>query len=286
MRPQLAAILLILGTVSNTSASGNLTDLGKLTNSLPSPPARLQDGFARKGPVLTRARKPEVLFIGTQVSFDSGASAVERWALVKALDGFGRLTGVKATSTQNCVLTTGNIHQCSPHERYPGYPTFDLDHARYTSRYLVLVHKDLIDGNLHVHSDFSTMESSLIQQYIRRYVVATSSRWDDFAWQESILPPEHHGLPLISVGGYLRLDSGVALTGDLTPTISTTPLSFSVVQASLRRGKATGGAPYGLVPDINAEANVLTALICHADGNRPSAICDRSVVRMVLKHLK
>src|SRR5450759_5343961 len=101
MRPYCAAILLAIGAVSSASASGVVTDSGKPTNHLPRPPASMLDGFARKGPVLTQARKPEVLFIGTQVFGYGGVSAVERWALVKALDQFGRFTGAKATTTQN-----------------------------------------------------------------------------------------------------------------------------------------------------------------------------------------
>jgi hypothetical protein len=137
-----------------------------------------------------------------------------------------------------------------------------------------------------VHSNFSLVESSLIERYIRRYVITLSSAWADFAWQESNQPRENHGLPLVSIGGYLRVDSGVAISGDLIPTTSNIPLSFSAVQDSLRRGKAVEGAPYSLVPDINAEANVLTALVCHADGKEPRSVCNRTVVKTVLKHMK
>jgi hypothetical protein len=288
MRPQLAAILLILGTVSTASASGSVTDLGKPTNTLPAPPAPLLDGFARKGPVLTQARKPEMLFIGTEVSGvgSGGGSAVELWALVKALDQFGRFSGVGTAETRNCDGTSATTSQCFSNDKWPGYATFNLDHARYTSRYLSFVHKDLIDRDLHVQTNFSSVESSLIQQYLRRYVTAPSSGWADFAWQESLVPPENHGLPLVSIGGYLRATYGVAISGDLTPNTSVIPLSFSTVQTSLQRGKAAGGATYSLVPDVNAEANVLTALICHADGKQPSSVCNRSVIKTVLKHVK
>jgi hypothetical protein len=284
MRSHLAAIFLILGTASTVSASGNVTDLGKPTNNLPVPPAPLLAGFARKGPVLKQAGKPEVLFIGTEVSGagSGGGSAVELFALVKALDQFGRFSSVGTAETRYCVGT----NQCFSNDKSPGYATFNLDHARYTSRYLSFVHRDLIDRDLHVQTNFSSVETSLIQQYLRRYLTAPSSGWTDFAWQESTLPPENHGLPLVSIGGYLRVAYGVALSGDLTPNTSVIPLSFSVVQASLRGGKATGGATYSLVPDVNAEANVLTALMCHADGKRPSSVCGRPVIKTILKHVK
>jgi hypothetical protein len=287
MRAHLVAIILMLGTASPVWASGNVTDLGKPTNNLPAPPAPILAGFARKGPVLTQARKPEVLFIGTEVSgYSGGGSAVELFALVKGLDQFGRFSGVGTAETQNCYGTSASTRQCFSNDKSPGYATFNLDHARYTSRYLSFVHKDLIDRDLHVQTSFSSVESSLIQQYLRRYLTAPSSGWADFAWQESLVPPENHGLPLVSIGGYLRATYGVALSGDLTPNTSVIPLSFSAVQTSLQRGKATGGAPYSLVPDVNAEANVLTALMCHADGKRPAGVCNRSVIKTVLKHVK
>jgi hypothetical protein len=91
---------------------------------------------------------------------------------------------------------------------------------------------------------------------------------------------------LVSIGGYLRATYGVAISGDLTPNTSVIPLSFSAVQDSLRRGKAVGGATYSLVPDVNAEANVLTAFMCHADGKRPGSVCNRSVIKTVLRHVK
>jgi hypothetical protein len=288
MRAHLVAIILILGTASTASASGNVTDLGKPTNTLPAAPAPLLAGFARKGPVLKQAGKPEVLFIGTEVSGvgSGGSSAVELFALVKALDQFGRFSGVGTAETRYCVGTNAQTSQCFANDRSPGYATFNLDHARYSSRYLSFVHKDLIDRDLHVQTNFSSVESSLIQQYLRRYLTAPSTGWTDFAWQESLVPPENHGLPLISIGGYLRATYGVALSGDLTPNTSVIPLSFSVVQASLKRGKATGGAPYSLVPDVNAEANVLTALICHADGKQPASVCNRPVIRAIVKRVK
>jgi hypothetical protein len=40
------------------------------------------------------------------------------------------------------------------------------------------------------------------------------------------------------------------------------------------------------VADINAEANIITALICHGDGMQPAKNCDRAVVKTILKHLR
>jgi hypothetical protein len=282
-----AATLLLSLTVGIVLAVSAITNLGPPTNNLPPAPAPVLDGFARKGPVLKQAGKPEVLFIGTEVSGEGSATAVELWALVKALDQFGRFSGVGMAETQQCQGTTTQTRQCFSANKFSrGYAILNLDHARYSSRYLSFVHKDLIDHDLHVDANLGSTETSLIQRYIRQYANPPAANWSDFAWQVSVSPPENHGLPLVSIGGYLRVDSGVAISGDLIPTTSNIPLPFSAVQDSLQSGKAAEGAPYSLVPDVNAEANVLTALICHADGKKPASICNRSVIRTVLKHMK
>jgi hypothetical protein len=77
----------------------------------------------------------------------------------------------------------------------------------------------------------------------------------------------------------------VAIPGDLT-TMMGMPLSFSTVLRSLQRGRAVGKAPQSLIQDYNAEANVITALICYADHLQPKAVCGRSTIRTILKHVK
>jgi len=41
-----------------------------------------------------------------------------------------------------------------------------------------------------------------------------------------------------------------------------------------------------LVSGINAETNILVALICHADGGKPSSVCAAHTVQGLLKHVK
>jgi hypothetical protein len=247
------------------------------------------DGFTKTGPFLEQGGKRELLFIGTMVSqlgFDSGASGVERWALVKALDQFGRFTGADALMTLECQGTSARDHQCLAIDKYPGYPSFDLGHARFTSPYVVLANRDLIDLQQQVHSDLSTTERSLLQRYVEKFIYPAPRTWADFAWRVSLESSSNRGPPLVSIGGYLRVDAGVAIPGDLLPTTSITPLTISAVQDSLRQGKAAGGAPYSLVPDINAEANVFTALVCHADGLKPRSVCRRAPIKTILKRVK
>jgi hypothetical protein len=57
------------------------------------------------------------------------------------------------------------------------------------------------------------------------------------------------------------------------------------VQGSLATGKPANGIEQSLIPNINAEANVMTALICHADGSKPKSVCGRPVIKSLLRHV-
>jgi len=78
----------------------------------------------------------------------------------------------------------------------------------------------------------------------------------------------------------------VAISGDLNSSTGRTVLPFAAVQQSLMTGRAQGGAPATLVPDYNAETNVITAPICAADGLKPHTVCGRPVIRRILTALK
>ncbi len=56
-----------------------------------------------------------------------------------------------------------------------------------------------------------------------------------------------------------------------------------------RRALVTGKEPFTsshLVPDVNGEANIITALICHATRNRPVSVCHRTTIKQILKYVK
>lgn len=112
-------------------------------------------------------------------------------------------------------------------------------------------------------------------------------------------------LPLVAVAGYVQtyptlpvivvdfVVSGhtptpcpVPATMCTGPTYSAINASFSDVQESLVAGRAAGGLPQSLVTDVNAETNIITALICHADGKQPGSVCSRPVIRGLLMHVR
>jgi hypothetical protein len=67
--------------------------------------------------------------------------------------------------------------------------------------------------------------------------------------------------------------------------VNTQPLSFDAIQKALQTEK---DPPYvsRLGENVNGEANVITALICHADGKRPGSVCTRPVVKSILKSVR
>ncbi|GAC1468817.1 MAG: hypothetical protein PVSMB7_17250 [Chloroflexota bacterium] len=130
-------------------------------------------------------------------------------------------------------------------------PTFDLHNATFSSRYVSFVHRDVQDRSHNQLDSLSPDEQSLFSRY------DTSG-----------------GIPLVLVGGY-------GLVGDGYDLSLIQGKSFGTVQNALQRGASSNP----LVPAINAEANSLTAFICHADGMRPHSVCDRPAIRQIVAHL-
>ena len=118
------------------------------------------------------------------------------------------------------------------------------------------------------------------------------------------MPGSFKALPLVMIGGYAQTCPTVPATSydfkipGTPPTPCPTAYcsgpnsgfgvnaSFPEVQESLLAGKATAGLPQSLITDVNAETNILIALICHADGKKPGSVCNRSVIKKLLKHVK
>jgi hypothetical protein len=111
------------------------------------------------------------------------------------------------------------------------------------------------------------------------------------AWAEEC--QSGRGLPLRSVSGYLKIRSDAVYPLDFEIDVAaTTPtgedritgMSFTSIQNALRTGVDPKGS--AVVEHVNAEANIITALICHANGERPSSVCKRPTVESILKHVK
>ncbi len=230
-------------------------------------------GFHRIPTFLHQGSKPELLFLGVE---DSELSDIERWPVVKALDQFG------------------SFSQVTPAKRFCGnascsIASFDLSHAEYRSRYIAFVSRDLVDAANGLYQRPSREELALFNRYARPPKAGS--------YRDAVLAAANtyakSSLPLVTVGGYLQTETQIMNTGDFqalvqsTSTTGSAPdLPFAAVQQSLQESKPVDSAYPSLVRDVNAEANIITALICHANGKRPASVCGRSSIKSILKHVK
>jgi hypothetical protein len=273
-------------------------------------------GFHRVGTSLPARGKPELLFIGAQGPRFERIN-VERWPVVKALEQFGTLTGVKAVDRTCITLHRGNMNgqSCS-------IPTFYFSHVHYRSRYLTFTSKDLVRSTGIAPGDFkdrlfqllTLQENAVFARYARfkgqPYCSKTSASGHITLYHCSkpidyilatIFPdttsPPSRTLPLVAVGHYLQTVSQDVGPSDLTNLVPNTPPPGRIVYSgvteglpfdTVRQALATGKDPQGslLVEHVNAEANIITALICHADGKKPASACDRPVIKTILKSVR
>jgi hypothetical protein len=258
-------------------AASEIINLGKPTDFQSTDSYFPLSGFHRIGSTRRVGGQPVLLFIG--VKGVDPPSSVERWPVVKALEQFGTLDGVRAVDP-SCFMyksVSGPTPVCSA-------ATFDLSHAGYRSHYLHFISLDVasFDGRrITPVQRLSGWEGALW----RRYACASSRL-------PCPSPARQAAEPLLAIGNYLQTNSQIMLYSDFAKPwpgrgtlINQQPLSFDTIRQALVSGK---NPPYGnhLVESVNAEANIITGLICHADGMKPASVCRRPVIVKLLKHVQ
>lgn len=129
-------------------------------------------------------------------------------------------------------------------ENFGIIPTFDFMRAGYHSRYIALDTKDITDWNGKPLESFSLDEQGLFNRY-----------------------DPTGGTPMVLAGDHVMVGSGYSPS-------EIQGRSFGSVQRAMERGEDTS-----YTRAINAEANVITALLCRADGHQPAATCTRPVIK-------
>jgi len=276
-RALIALLTLVLAAaVSYTcvSAASGILDLGSPTNDV-SPNLPL-DFFHRVGQPAMSGSRAQVLFIGTQAD---GFSAMERWPMVKALEQFGTLSGVKALTTPCLVVNTSG--PC-----LTAYPTYDWSRAHYVSRYVDFVHKDVANLPGRPFQRLSQREAALLRRYgPRPYKPGVV---ENFGACNAATPRSY---PVVLIGGYLETISNIVGCFDYSTSVPTAggnsqqvPLSFEQTRSRIAGNVKSPGESTG--PDVNAEANLISALICHADHLQPKKVCSRPGIKGILKFVK
>jgi hypothetical protein len=263
----IAALALMLASVDQVHSASGVIKLGKPTSNVPSNAYFPLSGFHRIRQTATSGLRAELLVI----SDSALASGPERWPIVKALEQFGTLIALQPMDRPTFTLKAGT--KTFP-ETAPS--TLDWTHSQYRSRYLAFVHRDLqrYDSGQETFVPFQTLNAS--ERVLYR----------EYAQKGSGGQPS---LPLIAVGNYLQTASQIINGGDFQgpagPQNQPGPyLAFGTIQSALASAKDPPDNT--LVEDVNAEANVITALICHADNLQPKKVCGRAVIKKLLKHVK
>jgi hypothetical protein len=293
LTPAGAILAVALLGVSIVLAASGILNLGAPTNDVAGNPYTPLSGFHRIGTVLRAHLRPELLMITAQNDSWTGAEA---WALVKALDQFGTFSQVSATTVPAPIVYQAETSNSNPLTKIrEPEPTFDLSHAVYRSRYLVFVHKYVLDAKNQVYQRLNAAEQRLYARYARSALPDGSHDPDNFLGTLNNKDPRtNHRFPLIAAGGYLQTESNILFPLDFliagpgsNPQQQTLPhyATFDEVQGSLATGKPATGIEHSLISNINAEANVITALICHADGSQPRSVCGRHVIKSILRHV-
>jgi hypothetical protein len=264
-----AALLAALAASGPGDASSGTINLGALTNATNQ--YHPLGFFRHVTPGLGSGHLPEVMLLASE--FDNG-SITEKWAVVKALQQFGVFHGL--TPTTGATV-------CDPHVTdhctlIPGPATIRLVHASYRSRYLTFDHKDLIDAHQKLLQPLSAAERVVFMRYAYRKPPRRAQSADPNPYW-TIAGPHW---PVLVVGDYVQTSSSMPIT-DLED-FGGRPYSFAQLQQALQRNDLhTEGA---FVGDVNAEANIIAALICHADGRQPAAICARPIILQLLHRVK
>jgi hypothetical protein len=295
-------------------AGSNILNLGKPVDIQSTAAYFPLSGFHRVSTNVQVHRMPELVFIAAQGPLYNSINA-ERWPVVKALQQFGTLSRVKAVERTCTTVNTRYVQGalgCST-------PTFDLSQAHYASRYIRFSSKDIVrtsglapGAKVRLFQSLSPAETALFDRYARfkgqpycskkssgHIEVRPCSKPIDYI-TSSLFPDSAHPtrtLPLIAIGHYIQTVSQDLNPADLAKTIGNVPTPGQIVYAgvdqgmpfdTVRQALATGKDPQGslLVEHVNAEANIITALICHADGEKPASVCDRPVIKTILKSVK
>lgn len=277
-------VVLAVVTADIVVASTSLANLGKPANILPANAYFPLGGFQKAVSALRPNSPHTVLWIGTADGADA-SSATERWAVVKALDQFGTFYGLKA-APQRCT-SVGGTPICD-------IATFDWIHARFASRFISFVHRDMLNYQGRDLNRLTPQENALFKHYVEikacgpvplgktehEKVVATATYH---------CPESMHRFPLILIGHYAETVSADLSSTDLETFVAgpngtqqPTGVSFEAIHDSLLHGKDPSGG--SVVEAVNREANIIAALICRQDGAKPRSVCSRSVIRSIASH--
>ncbi len=190
-------------------------------------------------PPLLRSGLPQVVYVGAEYC---PYCAAERWAVVVALSRFGTFSRLGATESSTTDV-------------YPGTKTFSFYGSGYTSPYLRFTSAELESNQPAAGGGYtdlqqpSALEQRLLETFDRAPYATTAG-----------------AIPFIDIGNRYVI-SGTMYDPGLLQGLSMPAIAHQLQDPSSPVAKAILGS-----------ANLITAAICAATGDQPSAVCSSSAV--------
>ncbi len=284
-------LVLSVATAGAVLGANAITSLGRPTSDMSTLYGSPLSGFHRGTFAPVTGQKPNLLWIGTELDgaafLPDEASAVERWPVVKALDQFGSFSNVKAAPQPCPIAPATNLKLCR-------VATFDWSKAHYQSAYIAFDHKDLLDANGRPLQALNAREFAVYKRFARANTSGFKGDRNHILATVFSGPATTRKFPIITIGQYVQTVNEIAVPGDfeqaVSPPNSVQAADYSGLPfAQVSNALVTGKEPVvlsRLILDVNAEANIMVALICRADGNKPDRVCGRQVIKQILRHVK
>jgi thiol-disulfide isomerase/thioredoxin len=197
-------------------------------------------------PALTASGKPKVLYVGAEYC---PFCAAERWPVVVALSRFGTFANLGVTSSAS-------------NDVYPNTPTLSFHGATYNSQYLSFTGVETTSNKL-VNGNYAPLDSLTPADQ------QTFTTYD----QPPYAPGQAGSIPFIDIAGKY-VSSGATYSPQLLQGLSQAQVAAQLKNPASQIAQAVDGS-----------ANLFTAALCQATGNKPGNVCTAPGVTAALARL-
>jgi hypothetical protein len=185
-------------------------------------------------PALTEAGKPKVLYVGAEYC---PYCAAERWPVVVALSRFGTFTNLGVTKSAS-------------NDVYPNTPTLSFHGATYHSQYLSFTGVETT-GNMLVNGNYAPLDP---------LTPADQQTFTTFD-QPPYVAGQAGSIPFVDIAGKY-VSSGATYSPQLLHGLTQAQVAAELKNPASRITQAVDGS-----------ANLFTAALCQATGNKPANVC-------------
>jgi hypothetical protein len=206
-----------------------------------------------KQPKLTSSGKSQFVYIGAEYC---PFCAMDRWAMVAALNRFGSFTGLK------------QITSSSTDTAAPSVPTLSFFGSKYTSPYLAFAPYESDDINSQPLMTIPADKQALYATYDAPNG-ANGSRFNG---------GNGGGIPFVDIANQYVSSGAPATFAPVQAALQHNGLTHTQIAQAVQDPSSAVGTAMG-AKYIIAEANYLSAAICNVNGNKPASVCSSKGVR-------